>query len=211
MALVLIFLYMDCDAHAAPGFDAFHGAFQPQRMLHGQACAKASAHPQDIFGFDEHSAGADVTSSRAQPCRTPFDLENGPVRKARRPPPLHPASPQFGRVHGLRTLRVQVGAQESSPCSVPLLKGYDGRSYVVSDTARECFVPANCALGTRFGFCADFTVDAPHRSPLAGACRTLYFQKNERYISNAAMPLVWTQANQALALYLMENSVGEKS
>jgi GH15 family glucan-1,4-alpha-glucosidase len=43
----------------------------------------------------------------------------------------------------------------------------------------------------------------------AGACPELYFLKNGRYIPNAHTPLAWTQANQALALYLMEKSVGE--
>lgn len=44
----------------------------------------------------------------------------------------------------------------------------------------------------------------------AGQCPELYFLKNGRYISNAHTPLAWTQANQALALRLMEQSVGEK-
>jgi hypothetical protein len=44
----------------------------------------------------------------------------------------------------------------------------------------------------------------------AGECPELYFLKDRRYIANAHTPLAWTQANQALALYLMEKSVGEK-
>ena len=44
----------------------------------------------------------------------------------------------------------------------------------------------------------------------AGACPELYFLKNGRYIANAHTPLAWTQANQALALYLMEKSIGEQ-
>jgi phosphorylase kinase alpha/beta subunit len=44
----------------------------------------------------------------------------------------------------------------------------------------------------------------------AGECPELYFLKDGRYIANAHTPLAWTQANQALALYLMEKSVGEK-
>jgi hypothetical protein len=43
----------------------------------------------------------------------------------------------------------------------------------------------------------------------AGACPELYFLKDGRYIPNAHTPLAWTQANQALALYMMEKSVGE--
>ncbi|MGB7847104.1 MAG: glycoside hydrolase family 15 protein [Candidatus Acidiferrum sp.] len=43
----------------------------------------------------------------------------------------------------------------------------------------------------------------------AGECPELYFLKNGRYIANAHTPLAWTQANQALALYLMEKSIGE--
>lgn len=43
----------------------------------------------------------------------------------------------------------------------------------------------------------------------AGACPELYFLKGGRYIPNAHTPLAWSQANQALALYLMEKSIGE--
>jgi phosphorylase kinase alpha/beta subunit len=43
----------------------------------------------------------------------------------------------------------------------------------------------------------------------AGQCPELYFLKNGRYIPNAHTPLAWTQANQALALHLMEQSVRE--
>ena len=42
-----------------------------------------------------------------------------------------------------------------------------------------------------------------------GQCPELYFQKNGRYIANDHTPLAWTQANQALALHLMEQSVGD--
>jgi GH15 family glucan-1,4-alpha-glucosidase len=42
-----------------------------------------------------------------------------------------------------------------------------------------------------------------------GMCPELYFLKHGRYIANVHTPLAWTQANQALALYLMEKSVGE--
>jgi hypothetical protein len=41
-----------------------------------------------------------------------------------------------------------------------------------------------------------------------GECPELYFLKRGRYIANAHTPLAWTQANQAMALYLMEKSVG---
>lgn len=43
----------------------------------------------------------------------------------------------------------------------------------------------------------------------AGACPELYFLKHGSYIANGHTPLAWTQANQAFALYLMEQSVGE--
>ncbi len=43
----------------------------------------------------------------------------------------------------------------------------------------------------------------------AGECPELYFLKHGRYIANVHTPLAWTQANQALALYLMEKSIGE--
>jgi GH15 family glucan-1,4-alpha-glucosidase len=42
-----------------------------------------------------------------------------------------------------------------------------------------------------------------------GECPELYFLKRGRYIANVHTPLAWTQANQALALDLMEKSVGE--
>jgi GH15 family glucan-1,4-alpha-glucosidase len=42
-----------------------------------------------------------------------------------------------------------------------------------------------------------------------GECPELYYFKNGKYTPNAHTPLAWTQANQALALYLMEKSVGE--
>jgi phosphorylase kinase alpha/beta subunit len=41
----------------------------------------------------------------------------------------------------------------------------------------------------------------------AGECPELYFLKGGRYIANVHTPLAWTQANQALALYLMEQSL----
>jgi phosphorylase kinase alpha/beta subunit len=43
----------------------------------------------------------------------------------------------------------------------------------------------------------------------AGQCPELYFLKHGRYIPNVHTPLAWTQANQAFALYLMEQSIGE--
>lgn len=43
----------------------------------------------------------------------------------------------------------------------------------------------------------------------AGACPELYFLKHGSYLANINTPLAWTQANQALALYLMEQSIGE--
>ena len=43
-----------------------------------------------------------------------------------------------------------------------------------------------------------------------GQCPELYFLKHGRYIANGHTPLAWTQANQALALHLMEQSIGEK-
>jgi Glycosyl hydrolases family 15 len=45
---------------------------------------------------------------------------------------------------------------------------------------------------------------------VAGECPELYFLKHGRYIANVHTPLAWTQANQALALHLMEKSIGEK-
>jgi Glycosyl hydrolases family 15 len=43
-----------------------------------------------------------------------------------------------------------------------------------------------------------------------GRCPELYFLKHGSYIPNVHTPLAWTQANQALALHLMEKSIGEQ-
>jgi len=40
-----------------------------------------------------------------------------------------------------------------------------------------------------------------------GACPELYYLKNGEYVPNDHTPLLWTQANQALALHLMERSL----
>jgi GH15 family glucan-1,4-alpha-glucosidase len=40
-----------------------------------------------------------------------------------------------------------------------------------------------------------------------GECPELYYLKNGKYVPNAHTPLAWTQANQAVALHLMEKSV----
>jgi GH15 family glucan-1,4-alpha-glucosidase len=44
-----------------------------------------------------------------------------------------------------------------------------------------------------------------------GYCPELYFLKRARYVANAHTPLAWTQANQALALHIMEKAVAVKS
>ena len=43
-----------------------------------------------------------------------------------------------------------------------------------------------------------------------GECPELYYLKNGKYVPNAHTPLAWTQGNQALALHLMEKSVGNE-
>jgi GH15 family glucan-1,4-alpha-glucosidase len=45
----------------------------------------------------------------------------------------------------------------------------------------------------------------------AGHCPELYFLKQGRYVANAHTPLAWTQANQALALHLLEKSAESRS
>jgi phosphorylase kinase alpha/beta subunit len=42
-----------------------------------------------------------------------------------------------------------------------------------------------------------------------GKCPELYFLRDGQYVPNAHTPLGWTQANQALALHLMEQSVSK--
>ena len=44
-----------------------------------------------------------------------------------------------------------------------------------------------------------------------GHCPELYFLKQGRYVANAHTPLAWTQANQALALHLLEKSVAKRN
>lgn len=44
-----------------------------------------------------------------------------------------------------------------------------------------------------------------------GHCPELYFLKQGRYVANAHTPLAWTQANQALAIHLLEKSVAKRS
>jgi len=41
-----------------------------------------------------------------------------------------------------------------------------------------------------------------------GECPELYYLKNGKYVPNAHTPLAWAQANQALALHLVEKTVG---
>jgi phosphorylase kinase alpha/beta subunit len=43
-----------------------------------------------------------------------------------------------------------------------------------------------------------------------GGCPELYYLKCGKYVPNAHTPLAWTQANQALALHLMERAVNAK-
>jgi phosphorylase kinase alpha/beta subunit len=42
-----------------------------------------------------------------------------------------------------------------------------------------------------------------------GKCPELYFLKRGEYVANAHTPLAWTQANQAVALWVMEKSLAE--
>lgn len=44
-----------------------------------------------------------------------------------------------------------------------------------------------------------------------GHCPELYFLKQGRYVANAHKPLAWTQANQALALHVLEKSVTKRA
>ncbi len=44
-----------------------------------------------------------------------------------------------------------------------------------------------------------------------GQCPELYFLKRGSYVANAHTPLAWTQANQALALHLLEKSVAKRT
>jgi GH15 family glucan-1,4-alpha-glucosidase len=44
-----------------------------------------------------------------------------------------------------------------------------------------------------------------------GQCPELYFLKDGKYVINDHTPLAWTQANQALALHMMEKSVRKRS
>ena len=74
MTLALVLPKFDGDAHTQPGFNALHRALQPAGFFRNQTSAKSRAHPEHIFGFNEHSAGADVARARPQMRRTPFDF-----------------------------------------------------------------------------------------------------------------------------------------
>ena len=44
-----------------------------------------------------------------------------------------------------------------------------------------------------------------------GQCPELYFLKHGKYVINDHTPLAWTQANQALALHMMEKSARKRA
>ena len=44
-----------------------------------------------------------------------------------------------------------------------------------------------------------------------GQCPELYFLKNGKFVINDHTPLAWTQANQALALHIMQKSVQRRA
>jgi phosphorylase kinase alpha/beta subunit len=48
-----------------------------------------------------------------------------------------------------------------------------------------------------------------HQITPHGKCPELYFLRDGQYVPNAHTPLGWTQANQALALHLMEQSISK--
>jgi GH15 family glucan-1,4-alpha-glucosidase len=99
---------------------------------------------------------------------------------------------------------------------------------------RDAFLQPNCeaqwcifdpVLSIIYGerFLADPTDEASYRKQVhyfnrslrqitaEGLCPELYFLKQGRYVANAHTPLAWTQANQALALHLLEKSVEKRS
>jgi Glycosyl hydrolases family 15 len=98
---------------------------------------------------------------------------------------------------------------------------------------RDAFLQPNCeaqwcifdpVLSIIYGerFLADPADEASHRKQVhyfnrslrqitaEGHCPELYFLKQGRYVANAHTPLAWTQANQALALDLLEKSVRKR-
>ena len=61
----------------------------------------------------------------------------------------------------------------------------------------------NLQLQTRY-----FNRSLQHVTP-DGKCPELFYLRDGKYVINAHTPLVWTQANQALALHLLEQSIAK--
>src|ERR1051325_11073705 len=80
------------DSHAAAGFDAFHEADDLDRLLQLKIGSKASADPERIGGFDEHTIGADIAGAGAKDCGAPLDIQVRVEVVTRRPATFQPAS-----------------------------------------------------------------------------------------------------------------------
>jgi phosphorylase kinase alpha/beta subunit len=78
----------------------------------------------------------------------------------------------------------------------PVISVIYGQRFLADPTNRE-----NLRLQTRY-----FNRSLRQVTP-EGNCPELYYLREGKFVVNAHTPLVWTQANQALALYLMEKSV----
>src|ERR1700758_813584 len=141
MSMALIFAQFNGNTHAAPRFDALNGTVYPQGALRGQTSAKTRANPQDIFGFNKHSACADVACECPQASGAPLDFKGCAEAVARFPASLQAAYFRVSRDHGPDTLMMSIGAQKSSPSSVPLPRRYDGSRYDVQTPGRNVLFP----------------------------------------------------------------------
>jgi phosphorylase kinase alpha/beta subunit len=78
----------------------------------------------------------------------------------------------------------------------PVISIIFGQRFLADPSNRE-----NLRLQTRY-----FNRSLQQVTP-DGKCPELYYVREGKFVANAHTPLVWTQANQAFALYLMEKSV----
>jgi len=85
VTLALIFPEFNGNAHPQAWFDALDRAIHPKRPIDGETRAKSGADPKNIVGFDEHSAGANVSRASIEPGGTPFDFEYCLIGIAGRP------------------------------------------------------------------------------------------------------------------------------
>lgn len=103
-----------------------------------------------------------------------------------------------------RLVAVTPGVDEAQWCIFdPLLSVIYGLQYRSGQSDRQLSLEKqihyfNRALGQ---------ITGPDAGEAAYRCPELYYQKNGRYVHNAATPLLWTQANLMLALEILDENI----